>query len=988
MRSTSIPSALGAAVALVASVVLGALIASVPADLAAQGLSSATLSGTVSASSGQPISGALVTLSSLGGGGSHEATTDGSGSYAFALVAPGSYEVRAEAVGYRPVIARTLVLSGGDRARVPLSLAVAPPPVLTVDTVALGAVGSSRWQAGGTSFGAAEIAGLPYRDEDLSGVAALSSALDASLGAEGLPGSMTQLVADGVPVYRAPHPRARAERTSFAAFPRSALGGVSVRPNAAEVEAGSSAGAYVLLNTRMGTSGGGLELGGAWSGDPLWSSSELDISKPSMTSFQGDASATLEVTPGVSRLLVSGDALQLEAPLAPRVSEALAGTLTGLDTDLIDRLSSPSVERFQRFSSLVRFDMQRSTTSQLFVRGAAGYAKRELDGPGPLTLAGDVAVPEESIDYSFAGGFITQNRPGLVFEIRGGVSGSSRTFEPSADSSPAATLVESGSWLGSVFGGAGESSRLDVVLIPALRWELSGGTLGLGLPLRASTHALSRDGAREFFHTDGPALVAGQGLAHTLDAPEAEWATQEVGAFAQYDVEPSPGLRVSLGARYDYERIPDAEATLNGAWLQASGLRNDDHPSTFHQLGAGVSLEWDATGDGSTSVFGALSLHHGDIDTGVLGELFSQDVGATATYYAGSGLSWPMVGLPGGATALETVTLLGPDTRAPRSARMSGGLVQRLGDALSVHLGGAYRRTDFLMRRRNLNEPVLPLAVDAYGRDVFGTLVQDGALVSATGADVRRFSAFSDVWALDPDGWSEYVAGTVGLQYAGPSASLGVSYTRSKTTDNWIGAAQGWMSGELAPGLPAGEEDWSEGTSDFDVPDRVTATASTSVSIVSLSAVYSYRSGLPFTPGYRPGVDANGDGSYRNDVAFVDAALVDPLLGDWSCLSDSVGGFAERNSCRGPAVHSVDVRLRFTLGRLMGRDASLVLDGFNLIESEDGLVDDALLLVDPAGTLSTSGGTVTVPVIANPGFGQVLYPSTRGRVLRVGFRIG
>lgn len=985
MRSTSIPTALGAALALITSVAVGGL---VPAHLHAQGVSSATLSGTVTASTGRPIPGALVTLSSVGGGGSHETTTDGSGGYAFALVAPGSYEIRAEALGYRPVIARTLVLSGGDEARVPLSLNVAPPPVLTVDTVALGAVGASRWQAGGTRFGAADIAGLPYRDEDLSGVAALSSSLDASLGAEGLPGSLTRLVADGVPVYRAPHPRARAERTSFAAFPRSALGGVSVRENTADVEAGSSAGAYVFLDTRMGTSGGGPEIGAAWSGDPLWSSGELDVSKPSMMSFQGDASATLEVTPGVSRLFVSADALQLEAPLGPRVSEALAGTLTGLDTDLIDRFSSPSVERFQRFSSLVRFDMQRSTTSQLFLRGAAGYAKRELDGPGPLTLARDVALPEESIDYSFAGGFVTQNRPGLVLELRGGVSGSSRTFEPSGVAAPAATLVAPGARLGSAFGEAGESARLDFVLTPAVRWSVGAGTLGFGLPLRASTHRMSREGLPEFFHSDGPALVLGQGLVHTLEAPEAEWTTQEVGAFAQYDFEASPGLRVSLGARWDYERIPDSEATLNGAWLQASGLRNDDHPSTFHQFGAGASLEWDPAGDGSTRVFGTASLHHGDVDAAVLGELFSQDVGATTTYYAGSGLSWPMVDVPAGASALETVTLLGPDTRAPRSTRLGGGLVQRVGDAFSVHVGGAYRRTDFLMRRRNLNVPVLPSAVDAYGRGVFGTLVQDDAIVSATGADVRRFSAFGDVWALDPDGWSEHVAGTVGLQYAGPSASMGVAYTRSRTTDNWIGAAQGWMSGELAPGLPAAEEDWSEGTSDFDVPDRVTATASTSVSLVTVSAVYRYRSGLPFTPGYRPGVDANGDGSYRNDVAFVDAALVDPLLEDWSCLSDRIGEFAERNSCRGPAVHSVDVRLRFTLGRVMGREASLVLDGFNLIESEDGLVDDALLLVDPAGTITSSGGTVTVPVMANPGFGEVLYPSTRGRVLRVGVRIG
>ena len=41
----------------------------------------------------------------------------------------------------------------------------------------------------------------------------------------------------------------------------------------------------------------------------------------------------------------------------------------------------------------------------------------------------------------------------------------------------------------------------------------------------------------------------------------------------------------------------------------------------------------------------------------------------------------PMAALPAGATERETVTLLGPDTRAPRSARVSGGVVRRLGGA-------------------------------------------------------------------------------------------------------------------------------------------------------------------------------------------------------------------------------------------------------------------------------------------------------------------
>jgi hypothetical protein len=72
----------------------------------------------------------------------------------------------------------------------------------------------------------------------------------------------------------------------------------------------------------------------------------------------------------------------------------------------------------------------------------------------------------------------------------------------------------------------------------------------------------------------------------------------------------------------------------------------------------------------------------------------------------------------------------------------------------------------------------------------------------------------------------------------------------------------------------------------------------------------------------------------------------------------------------------------------MGRDASLMIDGLNLIEPEDGVIDDALLLVDPSGSITSTGGVVTIPLTANPEFGSVLYPSSRGRMLRVGLRIG
>jgi hypothetical protein len=60
------------------------------------------------------------------------------------------------------------------------------------------------------------------------------------------------------------------------------------------------------------------------------------------------------------------------------------------------------------------------------------------------------------------------------------------------------------------------------------------------------------------------------------------------------------------------------------------------------------------------------------------------------------------------------------------------------------------------------------------------------------------------------------------------------------------------------------------------------------------------------------------------------------------------------------------------------------------VEPSGGVIDDALLLVDPTSAITTSpdGTTVTIPVTVNPEFGRVVYPSSRGRMLRLGVRIG
>jgi hypothetical protein len=159
---------------------------------------------------------------------------------------------------------------------------------------------------------------------------------------------------------------------------------------------------------------------------------------------------------------------------------------------------------------------------------------------------------------------------------------------------------------------------------------------------------------------------------------------------------------------------------------------------------------------------------------------------------------------------------------------------------------------------------------------------------------------------------------------------------------------------------------------------------------VRVAALVRYRSGAPFTPGFRDGVDANGDGAWGNDPAFVSDTVsgAAAIIAGTTCLRGQIGHFAARNSCRAPAVASLDARLVVRLFTLLGAPTEAVVDGLNLIGTDDGVVDRALYLVDPARTLTTSAaGVVDVPVLANSNFGKLLVRRSPGAAVRAGLRI-
>ena len=602
----------------------------------------------------------------------------------------------------------------------------------------------------------------------------------------------------------------------------------------------------------------------------------------------------------------------------------------------------------------------------------------------------------EALDVLVSATLTTRMSSSIDLEFRASFQRSAREY-PGANREPipGTRLVDSGAWIG-LDSLPAQVTRTSFVGGPTLHFAIGQRhdlKLGGQFTIPSFEYEFPNRGVGSFVYSGLGEMASGDGAFTQIadPRPAGAFSLSRVGGFIQYALHARPGVKLTAGLRYDAEFLPDEDVIVNRDWVAASGLRPDSLESTLLKFSPRIGISWDLTGQGSTVFVAGAGTHHGGMDPGAVNEVLSFGGGIGIRRRVGTLGAWPS--LPG-ETAVpvtgERITLLSNKVKSPRTRRAHLGLWQLLGQNTVLRASGSLRRTDFLLRRADLNLVTAAAGSDQFGRPVFGQLVQQGGVLTSVTGSNRRFAEFDQVWALSPDGWSEQIAATVSLdRRIDDWLELFGAYTWSQTKDNWLGVASGQPDAALDPGLDdLRSTPWSEGTSDLDIPHRVAAGLSVRYSAVTLTGTYRFRSAYPFTAGYRVGVDGNGDGSASNDVAFVpdDPEVLDL---DWRCLKRALERFVERNSCRGQGVHALDVRLGLTLFRFRGRRLELVVEGFNLLESAVGLRDTALLLVDGSRQVSVdpSTGEVDVPVTVNPGFGSILTSTSVGKMLRIGFRL-
>ena len=958
-----------------------ASLATVPG--AAQTVTTGTIHGVTVSADGRRIAGADVTLTHHATGWERRVVTNAVGAYRSPALPAGRYDLRAERLGYRPLVVLDVTVSPAAAVTVDLHLTPAEPPVTQVDTVAFveGAVHASlargTWEFGNDLVDLVDPAG---RVSSLAELAAVSSG---GLAVQGLPDRLSSLGVDGVPHTFASSPGVSRTDLSALGFPFTSL-------DHAEV-----------------TSGTDVEWPGFGGG--LVSAFTARAPRETQVRVQGDDDgssyrAALMVGGPIVRDsawgLLGVDARRLytryPAPWPTDSQSTLAAAIArdSLRTDLSSYVRA-TTDQTDEVTGFGRFDWEIASGQLLSLRAAVtdqSSSNLDLGAGRPV----GVGTSLDARDVSGSGVFSSHLVGRLRADLSLAIDRSTRDY--GAPALPGTVLVADGLSAGADGSVPGRFERDETRFSAALRFGLGAHELKAGITATWTNHDITYDPWRAGAYLFGSvADLASRRGAYVQSIGGASAASFTINSFASFIEDswsPLNGLNVLLGLRmFEREQWPTGGVAADARWLSLSGVPNSVVPKLKASTSPRLSVTWSAGPRREWLLRGDAGLFAEGVDPSILAEVLSHDGTAQMRRGLGSLGAWP--GAPDSATAPvmgPVLTLLNPGFTSPRTGRASLSMARQLGTGLSLQVGGQYRHTDYLPRRSDLNLAAAPQLTDQDGRPIYGALQQLGALLAATPGSNRRFSEYDRVWAIDPSGFSDYWGLTVSFErLAERGLSFWASYTYSRTTDNTPGLWGSLPDAQLSP-FPdqAGKADWRDGRSDLDVPHRAMVGAEWSWGIVKLGGLVRYQSGAPFTPGFRDGVDANGDGATGNDPAFVSDTVsgAAALLGKWSCLRQQVGQFAARNSCRGPAIASVDARLTVQLFSVVGGPVDLVVDGINLVATNEGVVDHALYLVDPSRTMTTNAvtGVVAIPLVANPDFGKLLVRRSPGAGVRAGLR--
>ncbi|MGH7583685.1 MAG: carboxypeptidase regulatory-like domain-containing protein [Gemmatimonadales bacterium] len=984
------------------------------ATAGAQSLTAGALHVAIVDGRNAPMADVTVTLEQ-GGKTARIFTTDHTGIVVLTVLEPGQYSVLAEQLGYQPVRMLGVPVVAGGLTSVTLRLMPRPPPITSVDEQPSNAVITGN--SGGLATTGADLLRFT-RQFDITDVTEAFSEADAPRdgragmvsSANGLPPRWSSLVVDGIREGLISHPGLPDEPATAPAFARDGAAQTQLSFFQTDAESPPALGAVLGAETPRG---GERFVVRPWfdvSSAKLGGRSADNPDDSSATSFRGGLSMGGPIKGDTASWFLRGDYQRLELPGAAPFVTGLAGSDSGDVTAAIrtaatamhqdvSRWLAPAVQTWKGGSAMGRLDWRFSANTILATRfGIASWNEdNPVAGSEPVNGAG---AHLDARDMSGAAS-LTAGGTGWTSETRVGVHASKRDW--TGATLPFTSLAGDGI----AFGGAATLpgnftdngfGAWETITVRTGSHTFKGGG---SIERRVVNYAWLPGGAGQYLFGDLASFAADEGAFYQAirSAPTPDIGATYTAFFLEDSWQATPQIALFGGLRYDHDALPSGAIGFNLPWALASNLRNNLVPRDSGRSGAfgpRAGFAWTPSANGRTAIRGSIGVVPGHFDLVPLAEAAQYDGDVRVRRAVGS-LTWPELGSSAGSDAGVALTMFNSSVRKPRAFKSELALTQQLDAATTLTVSGAYRHTDYLLRRDDLNRVPGAVNTGADGRPIFGSLQQFGGLIVPALGSNRRFPEFDMVYALSSTGYADYyeAGASVDRRLArGLSATL--SYTYSRTTDNLPGALSANPADQLSP-FPGGLNGtiWEDGRSDLDIPHRVAATVSYTSrgkSPFTLAARYRYRSGLPFTPGFRGGVDVNGDGSGGNDPAFLgsDAAIpgIGALVGANSCLAGQANQIAGRNSCRDPGVHSVDLHASITLPMGGAHPVALTVDGYNVAGSATGLYDHAAVLVDGSRSITfDQSGHVVLPLVANPDFGKLLSRRGIPRQIRVGFRV-
>ncbi len=338
-------------------------------------------------------------------------------------------------------------------------------------------------------------------------------------------------------------------------------------------------------------------------------------------------------------------------------------------------------------------------------------------------------------------------------------------------------------------------------------------------------------------------------------------------------------------------------------------------------------------------------------------------------------------------TGTPTVTTYAANYGAPKTERASLGLTRRITNRITFNIDASYVRGigQAASKDLNLNQTPKFRLGGADGRPVYADPTQIDTVsgqvpLSASRVD-PNYGAVSNVFSSLENETKQVtfnLSGTTNKQM-----QLNLAYTYMRARDQ--GGSGGGFGGGFGSQTAGDPNVYTWATSGNQHTHNIQATVSWPITPAwELTTVGRITSGSPYTPVVAG--DINGDGSSRNDQAFIynpattaDTAVangMNRLLNETSgnakkCLEAQLGAIASRNSCVGPWSPSLDLQLNWRPS-MFQRRLQLSLSSQNLLGGLDQLVNGVNNLKGWGGNARPDNTLLTVTGF-NPTTNQFQY---------------